>query len=111
MFKNSDEVTSAMKDAQPLGTYFYSRNMEWNMLDRVFVDKSLTNGKGWNLDIQSFKIVTTEENRKDYVYESEGSYNNGTLIKGAPFRFRILEDGSTQGVSDHFPVLIKLKKN
>jgi len=81
-------------DTAGLGTYFYSGN--WNMLDNLVVSGEMISGK-------HIKV----ENQKGFIYSSDWMiYTNKTGDK-TPNRTYVGEK-YVGGVSDHFPVYLKM---
>lgn len=111
-FKRSRKVSRDIKDAQPLGTYFYKRNMEWNVLDNFFASKNLRDGSGMEIDIESFRIVAPRFSKKDFLYDrNRKSSLYGAFIPGIPkaYNTKVSLKILDAGYSDHFPVVVKVK--
>ena len=81
-------------DVAGLGTYFYNGN--WNMLDNLVVSESVLKGKGLKV-----------ENRKGYIFREDWMIYTNKNGDQTPNRTYV---GSKYvgGVSDHFPVYLKL---
>ena len=76
------------------GTYFYRTAGQWNLFDRFFVSPNLRDGKGLDVNLDTYAIVAPA-----FARESTG----------APFGFDAnLEYGSEHGYSDHYPVTCQL---
>lgn len=111
-FKRDRSISWDIKDQMPLGTYFYARNMEWNVLDNFFVSKNLMDKEGIDIELSSFRIIAPKFARTTYTYDQKkNDPKYGTTIMGVPKRynhkigFKILDSG----YSDHFPVQLKVK--
>lgn len=104
LFKNDRTIDKKLKKSMPLGTYFYAPKMSWSLLDRIFINRRLNNGKGLNLDKKSYMIHTPDFSVTDYNYDD--GYSKGSSIKGVPFGYnhRALVKEKA-GYSDHFGVL------
>lgn len=81
------------------GTYFYKKEMAWNFLDRIFIDKQFT-------------ILESTVFRPDFIqgvveYRNNSEKFYGTRILGVPKRFEHQRKYNT-GFSDHFPLVVKL---
>lgn len=81
-------------DIAGLGTYFYSGN--WNMLDNLVVSEKVIKGKG-------FKV----ENRKGYIFSSDWMVFTNKNGAKTPNRTYV-GNKYVGGVSDHFPVYLKM---
>ncbi|WP_127714574.1 hypothetical protein [Halobacteriovorax sp. HLS] len=108
--KEDRSISWNIKNQMPPGTYFYSRAMTWNLLDRIFFTGALLDKKGLELDIASYKIYAPSFATKTYEYRKKGDYLYGSTIKGTPFRYEHNSTSSRRaGYSDHFPLLVNLK--
>lgn len=88
----------------PLGTYFYPNKMSWQVLDRTFFNSP--NKNMFDISIDSFRIVSSESQVKDWIYKQ--GYNSGSIIKSVPARFDV---NTPNGISDHFPIVFSLCSN
>lgn len=76
------------------GTYYYRSGGQWNLLDRFFVSPNLRDGRGLDVNLDSYAIVGPRFARDS---------------SGAPRGFDAnLEYGSSHGYSDHLPITIQL---
>jgi endonuclease/exonuclease/phosphatase family metal-dependent hydrolase len=101
MFMAEQTISSRIKDRLPKGTYYYARNNEWNMLDRLFANQALVNGKGLKINLESYHIYAP-------AFASEGHPKGGSI----PRRYEHNEvSGAKAGYSDHFPVVVRLISN
>ena len=55
-FMGSPKISRSQKSEMAPGTYFYPPNMAWNLLDRMWLSKSLLDKSGPEIDIKSYKI-------------------------------------------------------
>lgn len=109
-FMKSKLVTNDLKNALPKGTYFFSSNMEWNLLDHFFVTKNLNDDDGLEINLPTFNIVHHDFHSMNYKYTDRRYHNYGTVIKGVPFRCDHQANFPwTMGFTDHFPITIELK--
>lgn len=111
MYKRDRTIDWKLKNAQPPGTYFYYREMAWNVLDRIFVDESLIDGKGMDIILSSYQIYAPTFITTTYEYTGKkAGYFKGSTIRRIPKRYNHSSKTKRDaGYSDHFPVLIKLK--
>jgi len=108
LYLATDRVSEEEKKQLPLGTYFYTRNMVWNNLDRFFVNNRLKDGNGLELQAPSFKIYT-KGITKDFRYDRPGEFHFGSVITKTPKRYNHRADSLQEaGFSDHFPISVKL---
>ncbi len=109
-FSDDKSISWNIKNQMAPGTYFYGREMTWNLLDRIFFSKNLLNKSGLEIDVPSYRIYSPSFITKTYEYRSKGKYLYGSTVKGTPFR---AEHNSTSnrraGYSDHFPLIVNLK--
>jgi hypothetical protein len=85
--------------------------MAWNVLDRIFVDESLIDGKGMDIILSSYQIYAPTFITTTYEYTGKkAGYFKGSTIRRIPKRYNhSSKTKKDAGYSDHFPVLIKLK--
>jgi exonuclease III len=102
-------ISRDTKKAQPLGSYFYFKKMQWNRLDRFFVSTNLTNDEGLVSLPASYKIHGEKLLTRTATYDDPVHFHRGTIVTNAPKRYDYsLDSLKNQGYSDHFPVSIKL---
>ncbi len=110
LFMESKDIDFSVKATYPLGTYFYGRNMEWNLLDRFFISKNLNDGSGLDLELKTYRIYAPKFMTKSYEYTYETDNHFGSIVNGTPKRsHHMAASADSAGYSDHFPVIIKLK--
>ncbi len=94
----------------PPGTYYYGTDETWNKLDRFFVSEDLKDSdenSGLRLDAYSYDIVVQDWMTYDFETTLEKSGVVQTLK--VPNRFKHYNDDLNElGVSDHFPVEMKI---
>jgi hypothetical protein len=110
----------------PLGTYFYSNDMKWNMLDKFYVSSNFlpqeaaasTDDQAPLLPAQEFVQPATYRIHNDFqfatefVYKEERAWNGlaGSIIQGVPWRFDHQGiNGRVYGYSDHFAISVEIK--
>lgn len=89
------------------GSYFYARNMSWNLLDRFFISQNLNSSKmKVNFEIWHPNFATGV-----YEYTHKDSPFFGSRIVGIPKRFKHKEKSfKNLGFSDHFPVVLSISR-
>lgn len=108
-FMKDKTIKAEVKNALPKGTYFFSNNMEWNILDHFFATKNLLDGEGLEAKISSYNIVHHDFLSTDYKYKDRRYHNYGTVIKGVPFRCEHMANFPwTMGFTDHFAITMEL---
>lgn len=108
-FQRSSRVDKAVRDTQPLGTYFYAPKMSWNLLDRVFIGADLSDQKGAEVLPESYQIYAPEFAVKKFVQNNKSSSHFGSVIQGVPKRASFkAKTAKGAGFSDHFPVIFEL---
>ena len=86
------------------GSYFYARQMTWNLLDRFFISSDLDKKK------VSFSILAPDFATGLYEYTFKDSPYFGSRVVGIPKRFDHKKKNlKKMGYSDHFPVLLEIK--
>lgn len=111
LYKKDKKIDYKIKNRMPPGTYFYSREMAWNVLDRIFVDDTLLDGKGMDVVLESYEIYAPKFITTTYEYDGKsGGYFQGSKVKRVPRRYdhKAMSPGKA-GYSDHFPVSVKIK--
>jgi hypothetical protein len=103
LFYDTEDIARANKNAylklMPPATYYYAKQNAWNRFDRIFVDSSLMDEQGLEIDPDSYRIHAPEFLTKT-LKNSEvvpRKYNHDT------------DDVEKMGYSDHFAVIVKLK--
>jgi endonuclease/exonuclease/phosphatase family metal-dependent hydrolase len=108
-FQKSQFVEKNQKTRRVLGTYFYSPKMSWNLLDRVFVDKSLSDDKGLEALPEDYLIYAPDFAVETHINKDKSSSHFGSVMQGVPMRANFnAEKSKNAGFSDHFPVIFKL---
>jgi len=104
LFMKDRKIDRSVKKAMPLGTYFYAPKMSWNMLDRIFVNRRLNDGKGLDLVRNSYRIHAPRFSRTEHRYDS--GHMKGSIVTGIPFAYEHSEKTARKvGFSDHFGVV------
>ncbi len=104
LFMNDKKIDRSLKKAMPLGTYFYAPKMTWNMLDRIFVNRRLNDGKGLDLVRSSYRIHAPRFSRSEHRYEK--GHMKGSIVTGIPFSYDHSEKSARKvGFSDHFGIV------
>ncbi len=104
-FMKSASVPRWMQLKQPLGTYFYAPTMDWNVLDRFFVNSALLSGQGLHIDLPSYEIVRHSSISTAHFYTHEGDAHFGSVVQGIPKRYDHLATAAHKaGYSDHYPI-------
>jgi endonuclease/exonuclease/phosphatase family metal-dependent hydrolase len=100
-----------MKDKMPLGTYFYKRDLQWNLLDLFLVGPTLTDGERLEVRPETYRIVGPKFATEPFVF----TYDNGKAQQEVPVlsiplrQNRASTSAADAGYSDHFPIVVKLK--
>ena len=110
-FLKSPLIGSQRKETLPLGSFFYVRKMQWELLDRIFVSRNLLDGK-WDKEVilTSYEIYAPPFMSDIYQYNDPSYPFFGSRIVGIPNRYRHASTHARDvGYSDHFPTIIKIK--
>jgi len=107
-YMEAKKISREEKASLPNGTYFYYKDMAWNLLDRFFITKNLLKNKKINIDLKSYQIYTPDFIKDEFIYDRAG-YNKGTKILGVPKSYNFEADQAKEaGYSDHFPIMFSL---
>ena len=110
VFHKDRSIDGKIKQAMPPGTYFYSKTMSWNILDRIFLSKNLMDGKSFDAILSSYEIYAPKFITKNYEYKKKSNYLSGSKVMRVPMRYNHSELSSDKvGFSDHFPVLLRFR--
>tara|TARA_R110000868_G_scaffold42681_5_gene144047 strand:+ start:4593 stop:5729 length:1137 start_codon:yes stop_codon:yes gene_type:complete len=110
LYMESKDVDYRVKVTYPLGTYFYGKKMQWNLLDRFFVSKNLVAKSGLRAEITSYQIYAPKFITDTYEYTYKTDHHAGSHVTGIPKRYEHNTSRSSKaGYSDHFPIILKLK--
>ncbi|MCO4795197.1 MAG: endonuclease/exonuclease/phosphatase family protein [Bacteriovoracaceae bacterium] len=111
MYKRDRSIDRKKKSKMPPGTYFYYKEMAWNVLDRIFVDESLIDGKGMDIVLSTYEIYAPKFITTTHEYNGKkAGYFKGSSVKRVPKSYdHSSKTPEKAGYSDHFPVSIKLK--
>jgi exonuclease III len=106
--RSSKKVPSSVKNALPLGTYFYKPKMSWNLLDRFFVSQNLLSENSiLQVELDTYKIINNSEFTEDFTY-TWGALK-GTQIIGTPLRSNYVANTPEEaGFSDHFAISVNI---
>lgn len=111
-FKSNKSLKPSVRYRGPVGTYFWRPGMEWNVLDRFILSNNLKDKKGWEVQWDSYQIVSPKFLLTDTIYERERDFHYGSVIKGTPKGYEHSEvDKEKAGFSDHFPIFVRFLKN
>lgn len=94
------------------GSYFYSKEMQWNQLDHIFVSADMVRGdKGApQVEISSFRIVSPKFATKPTRYKDDRDYLFGSEISGTPWGYDHNASSEVEaGFSDHFPLSVMIR--
>ncbi|OFZ27965.1 MAG: hypothetical protein A2381_08195 [Bdellovibrionales bacterium RIFOXYB1_FULL_37_110] len=107
-YMDAKKISREEKSSMPNGTYFYYKDMAWNLLDRFFVTQNLLKNKKFKINLKSYQIYTPDFIKDEFVYDRAG-YNKGTKILGVPKSYNFEADQAKEaGYSDHFPITFGL---
>jgi len=85
------------------GSYFYGKEMAWNMFDRIFVSKNMKEL------VSDYKIISDQMLTGVYEYSYKKHPLYGSRIIGIPKRYNFRAKKKKHlGFSDHFPVIVKV---
>lgn len=98
------------------GTYFYVSEALWNSLDRFFVRQAKLSKSPIQVVPESFQIVRVPSNKNDFTFKFDAK-KGGVIVKkkghverDIPRKFFPAKNTQDAlGVSDHFPVAVKLR--
>lgn len=108
--KKAGDLNDLTGVPQPIGSYFYPREMAWQYLDRIFVSGNLQDAQGLELVPSSFTIFNEPSLTQTFRYSYEDRPLFGSIVTGVPKRFNSTANSREEmGFSDHFPVLAKFR--
>jgi hypothetical protein len=121
VLKEQSGLKDAYREAQdrglkksdlPPGTYFFARDSVWNHLDRILLDPRLVDpAYDLTADLSSFEIIRRDFMTRTHRVSTQDSKRAGELIVGVPHRANFQTTNPEHaGFSDHFPVLIHLRR-
>ncbi len=109
-FMSSQKISKSKKQSLPPGSFFYGKKFAWNLLDRIFISRNLLDGKGAEVDLQSYQIYAPSFLTDVYEYSEKASPVFGSRVVGVPKRYNHnASDPKKAGYSDHFPIVVKIK--
>ena len=109
-FEQSPLISSRQKMRLPPGTYFYTKDLRWELLDRIFVSPHLQDGKGSEIDLSSYQIYAPSFLTGVYEHNEKQSPLFGSRFVGIPKKYNLnTTHPKRQGYSDHFPLILKIK--
>lgn len=107
LFRESASKLGVNLSEVPNGTYFYVRDMAWNLLDRFIVSKNMNDGQGLDIDLASYQIFAAPFMVGPFVYSY--GYLKGSVVSGVPLRYEVKATSDLKaGYADHLPILIEL---
>lgn len=109
-FVDDRSIDWSVKNAMAPGTYFYSREMTWNLLDRFFLSENFLKKGGMQVIVDSYLIYAPSFITTDYKYTYKDNFLYGSVVKGTPNRYdHNASSPSKAGYSDHFPIIVRFK--
>jgi endonuclease/exonuclease/phosphatase family metal-dependent hydrolase len=100
VFMSDKSISSKIKMGFPKGTYFYSRDMTWNRLDRIFFSNNLKINPRLKVLTNTYRIHTPSIALSSFENTAKDDYGYGTKINGVPNKALY---------SDHFAVTLELE--
>lgn len=102
-FMRHPKIPGSIKKQVPPGTYFYTRNQTWNLLDRFFVTKSLFDGQGLDFAITSYRINNPRFLTRPWEIRDRSGRALKTVLIPLRGNFKTLNPEEA-GYSDHFAI-------
>jgi endonuclease/exonuclease/phosphatase family metal-dependent hydrolase len=104
-FRNDPSISDNQKRSIPPSSYYYRRGNDWTHLDRILVSSSLFDGRGLDVELNTFDIFAHVEYSTPVRARDSRGRNFDTY---KPLRFDYHGNGRSEGASDHFPVSMKI---
>ena len=104
------QSNNSSAQSQKAGTYYYTGDMAWILLDRFFVSEDLLDHTGVDVRIDSYEIFATPEMLREYTkYDNETREIVGRA-RNIPDRYDFRTSNEENlGFSDHLPIFISLE--
>ncbi len=107
LFLADTSVSLAEKRALNPGTYFYAKDQEWNVLDRIMVNENLLAGKGMQIQIDTYKIHAMRSVSQPAGKIGVANGGDGKTWIPWPANHQTLNPDQA-GFSDHYPISVEL---
>ena len=105
----SGKVSADEMGKMPKGSYFYAKQKQWNMLDRIFYSPNLTDGKDLEVTPESFRIHMPKAVLREWTI-GKGDDPNTFVPFFVPKSFKHEKNSKEEmGFSDHLPIYVKLE--
>lgn len=99
-FRVDPSIPASLRDSLPYASYYYTRDHQWNNLDRILVNRNAMGTKGLCLDLSSFRIHAPAFASKVITYKRQPI----TI----PFRSNFdATRPEEMGFTDHFPTSVQ----
>jgi len=105
MYAADATVEKSVRESMPKGSYYFAPKDEWNMLDRFFISKNLSDSKEVEVDVKKFEIFSPKFILKELKKKNSDSDDKGVAFVMVSRKFK--ENAETKdeiGYSDHFPI-------
>lgn len=109
-FIDDRSIEWSTKNAMAPGTYFFARDMTWNLLDRFFLSENFLKPGEMEVIVDSYLIYSPSFLTKDFKYTFKDNFLYGSVVKGTPIRYdHKAKNAGGAGYSDHFPIILRFK--
>lgn len=108
-FDAYERCSDTRKKMLPKGTYYFAPKKQWNMLDRIFFSKSLSDQNKLEIDLETLDIYLPAFALKELPIGLGKEDEKNIKIEMIPKRFEPqAKSKDKQGFSDHFTISVKL---
>ena len=105
----SGKVSADEMAKMPKGSYFYAKQKQWNMLDRIFYSQNLIDGKEIEITPESFRIHMPKAVLREWTIGKNDDPKTFVPFF-VPKSFKHEKDTKEEmGFSDHLPIYVKLE--
>lgn len=107
-YHQDDRIPTESKSDQPEGTYFYPRNRQWNVLDRILVCEGLMKKTSLTAEVTSYKIHANDLLSREWIENIHRLTADSAMMVPWRYNNRTLNPDKA-GFSDHYPVSVELR--
>jgi predicted extracellular nuclease len=104
-FMGDTRIPASQRRGMAEGTYFYTKDMTWNLLDRIMVNRSLTHGRGMRVKTATYKIHANDLLSREWEFRGGQSHRQTGFQVPRRYNNQTLE-ASEAGFSDHYPLSV-----
>lgn len=107
---DTSKVDPKVMEVFPAGTYFYSWENSWDILDKIMFTQNFHDGADLEVLPDTYRIVASQTITEPFEFTDPKSPYFGVSYDRVPFHYEFYQMTEEDfGYSDHLPVYVKVK--